>query len=795
MILIRVHAIALHKDRQSLCAFTPPKSLPGHVHGTARFAFFILLNLLFLGMFICPVAALDWVTETVDSTGEVGSYNSQALDSSGKPRISYYDKTHTSLKYAAWDGSVWQKQIIIEESGKTLGLYTSLALDAAQTPHICYYYSTQGLVHAVRNGAAWTTDTVDNSVILSEGLTPSVALNESGQPRVVYYDLLAAGLMYAAWDGAAWQKETIDNTGPTNMYASLALDTSGMPRVSYYDATHKVLKYAKSDGLAWQIETVDSTGDVGQYSSLELDSSGFPHISYYDETKDDLKYAAWDGTMWQKVIVDSTGIGVGKFTSLALNANGNPRISYYNLTTLKFASRENNIWQMETVDNSSANVGQYTSLALDSSGNPHISYYDVTNKDLKYTHGYFPLTVNFSATPLTGTVPLTVQLTDSSTGGLPTQWNWSFGDGAWFNTSISDDRNPVHTYSDTGTFTINLTVQNFTSSHTFSRADYITVSAAPPAATTVPTTVVPTTVVTTVAPTTVVTTVAPTTVVTTVAPTIVPTTVSTTIVPTTEILTTVPTTAPTTVPTTVLTTVDPTAIQTQQSFTDTSDSGSNSIPPETSFVHIPAPEPATQTVNVGGDSAISRVTVTGQDVSDVVVTAIMVSSIPDNVPQIDATVYQHIEITPAHFTGISSATIEFGVPLSLIEEQHSTLAGIALSRFHDGAWTSLNTNLIKVENGHAWYRAESPGFSLFAIVITNAPLEESAVVMTPGEPAFIEPVRTSRISLEHPATTRTIAPQPAQPASLVRSLPLKTIIFIILVCTGIYGSEILSYWW
>ncbi|MEN6343617.1 MAG: PKD domain-containing protein [Methanospirillum sp.] len=54
-----------------------------------------------------------------------------------------------------------------------------------------------------------------------------------------------------------------------------------------------------------------------------------------------------------------------------------------------------------------------------------------------------------------GQPPFTVQFYDNSTGN-PTNWTWSFGDGA-----ISHDRNPVHTYTTEGSFTVGLIAEKF----------------------------------------------------------------------------------------------------------------------------------------------------------------------------------------------------------------------------------------------------------------------------------------------------------------------------------------------
>jgi len=79
---------------------------------------------------------------------------------------------------------------------------------------------------------------------------------------------------------------------------------------------------------------------------------------------------------------------------------------------------------------------------------------------------------DFTANPLAGTAPLNVQFTDQSTGS-PTAWTWSFGDGG-----TSSQRNPSHTYTAAGSFTVSLTVSNAAGQTTRTRTGYVTVAPA-----------------------------------------------------------------------------------------------------------------------------------------------------------------------------------------------------------------------------------------------------------------------------------------------------------------------------
>ncbi len=95
--------------------------------------------------------------------------------------------------------------------------------------------------------------------------------------------------------------------------------------------------------------------------------------------------------------------------------------------------------------------------------------------------GNIALTADFTGNKTVGVKPLVVQFTDTTTGGTPTSWLWDFGDG---DTTDATLRNPLHTYSASGDYTVTLTVTNTMGCDTVIKPDYITVLdiTAPPVA-------------------------------------------------------------------------------------------------------------------------------------------------------------------------------------------------------------------------------------------------------------------------------------------------------------------------
>ena len=81
-----------------------------------------------------------------------------------------------------------------------------------------------------------------------------------------------------------------------------------------------------------------------------------------------------------------------------------------------------------------------------------------------------PPTAAFTTNVTEGNAPLAVQFTDRSTNS-PTSWFWTFGDGTG-----STDKDPSHTYTSPGNYTVKLRAMNATGSGSMIKIGYITVS-------------------------------------------------------------------------------------------------------------------------------------------------------------------------------------------------------------------------------------------------------------------------------------------------------------------------------
>ncbi|HII98680.1 MAG TPA: PQQ-binding-like beta-propeller repeat protein [Methanoregula sp.] len=146
------------------------------------------------------------------------------------------------------------------------------------------------------------------------------------------------------------------------------------------------------------------------------------------------------------------------FTDLS---EGNPSTWYWHFDDYDIAAEQNPVYTFATEGNHTVYLEVMRSMG-----------YNVSSVMTIQVLPPQPLIVSFTANKTSGTVPLSVQFSDTTTGS-PTAWNWSFGDG-----DLSTSENPTHTYQTPGTYTVSLHVTNGNSYNYTSRTGAVVAKAA-----------------------------------------------------------------------------------------------------------------------------------------------------------------------------------------------------------------------------------------------------------------------------------------------------------------------------
>ena len=126
-----------------------------------------------------------------------------------------------------------------------------------------------------------------------------------------------------------------------------------------------------------------------------------------------------------------------------------------------------------TIDSNEQNPLYTYTIAGDYSVSLTVSdaYYSTTETKIDFISVGDQIIADFSADPLLGLVPLAVQFTDSSVGGI-NSWEWDFDNDG---TIDSNEQDPSYTYTSAGTYTVVLSVGDGTYFDTETKVDYITV--------------------------------------------------------------------------------------------------------------------------------------------------------------------------------------------------------------------------------------------------------------------------------------------------------------------------------
>ncbi len=370
-----------------------------------------------------------WTYREVDDSGDVGEDASLARGPNGLLATAYYDRSNGALKYAQWNQATlsWTPEVV-DSAGDT-GRFTSIAFDSQGRPHISYLEAGEpglyNLKYAVRNGAQWTTRTVETNVTLGP---TSLVIGPQNLPIVAYR---SGGIRLARLKENVWNIETIDNNARNgnslslvrdatadrehlvyedNRYGDLAYATwaepwqerivgagdgpslvvrHGRPTVLYRrdDANQTLQRVNGLPGPIWGQNSV-RTGTGESSNPMILDADGVEHVAFYEPGRRAIVYATPVNGAWQ--YEDAAILPEGAIFQPNLRlvlSNGEPRVIYTFYTgevSMHIAYRADGTWQTSTHP-SPRGLGtepNFDALALDS-GVVIISYWDADDGDLR----------------------------------------------------------------------------------------------------------------------------------------------------------------------------------------------------------------------------------------------------------------------------------------------------------------------------------------------------------------------------------------------------------------------------
>ncbi len=219
----------------------------------------------------------------------------------------------------------------------------------------------------------------------------------------------------------------------------------------------------------------------------------------------------------------------------------------------------------------------------------------------------------------------------------------------------------------------------------------------------------------------------------------------------------------------------------------------------------PSGKTITETVNVGGGSAVTRAEMTGSDLGkNLVITAFPRKSLPPGMGTPNTTVYQYISIVSSAIPGVvNQTTLDFSVPRSWLTEHGFTDGDIVMMHYENGQWQTLDTCFVSRDGGNVLYRATTPGFSYFAVAYQKGgtttdnsgtdnplttPVPTIVAVLRAPVPDAVSPV---------PLTTEKTPAVPSAPvADRVGGIPLATIIIGTIGALAVIISTVLvRRWW
>jgi hypothetical protein len=298
------------------------------------------------------------------------------LDPEDRPVVAWFEEFQGSFEIYVrrWNGESWVEVGLSGSGGgvsrsKNQSNFPVLAVDPAGNPVVCWYgldalRPGRHQIYLKRwNGKDWIELAASGSgggVSNSSGdcLFPTLALDRSGNPTVVWYDNSIGNfeIYLRRWDGKSWVELGGSGSGPgisrnagasqLFLQSAVALDAEGNPTVVWDDDSsgNREIYLRRWTGKEWSELGGSASGGglsrtplPSQHPSVVLSKSGHPVVSWQEDTVADTPKVflrAWDGRSWVALGDSATGGGLGATYGndvdpvLAVDREGRPVVAW-----------------------------------------------------------------------------------------------------------------------------------------------------------------------------------------------------------------------------------------------------------------------------------------------------------------------------------------------------------------------------------------------------------------------------------------------------------------------------------
>ncbi|WP_446219651.1 PKD domain-containing protein [Micromonospora sp. IBHARD004] len=347
-----------------------------------------------------PVEINNYSSESLtldkDSTGKLWATWTQV---SGSPTSGYTSQVYVNSSQGS--DSVWGTPMVLPVPGTSVAPDDISAVVAFKRSKI---------------GVMWSNHLDD---------TMYWAVHNDGEPATKWHGSVVVRGPKQADDHLNLKAIQADQAG--RVFATVKTSLDELPGSSPSDPQINLLVF-KPGTASWSSTTVGTLADCHTRPVVMLDDENAKvYVFATAPTSSGCPYSGAPGTIYEKVApIDNPVFSPGRGTPVIRDA-------------------------------ASANMNNPTSSKQSVNSRTGLVVLASNMSTARYWHADLALavpTASFTASPTSGTAPLSVQFTDTSTNS-PTSWSWNFGNG-----TTSTQQNPMATYDSAGTYTVTLVASN-----------------------------------------------------------------------------------------------------------------------------------------------------------------------------------------------------------------------------------------------------------------------------------------------------------------------------------------------